>query len=95
VIAFARFFAKNERSVPDISPVLVALRYWFGILTAVGFVWTGLVCFLMSRKMRAASVDELLAKDPRPPVVYLRSFGDDGRPLKEGFVHELERGASG
>lgn len=43
-----------------------------------------------SRKLDAPTVDELLARDARPPVLYLRSFSDDrrdarGRTLKTIF----------
>jgi hypothetical protein len=42
-------------------------------------------CYLLGKRHWTRSVDELLQKDTRAPVVYLRSFGDDGRAMDEGF----------
>lgn len=44
----------------------------------------GVLLLIRSRKYRTLSANEVLENDPRPPVIYLRSFKDDrgaGRPL--------------
>jgi hypothetical protein len=38
----------------------------------------GQACRRLARKHRAVSAKSALEKDPRPPIVYLRSFQDDG-----------------
>ncbi len=53
-------------------------------LVAAVFTVLGALFLVRSRKYRALSVSEILENDPRPPVIYLRSFKDDkgaGRPL--------------
>jgi hypothetical protein len=49
----------------------------------------GLVCIIIGNKRSALSVREALEKDPRRPVLYLRSFGHEGRKLWEGAIYEL------
>ncbi len=57
------------------------LGTWLGIvlLTALGtLLWrAGHKCNTKGKKLGTPSADDLVAKDPRPPVVYLRSFRDD------------------
>ena len=36
------------------------------------------MCWRLARKHSAVSAKDALEKDPRPPIVYLRSFQDDG-----------------
>jgi hypothetical protein len=38
------------------------------------------------RRLRSKSGTEAMADDPRPPVVYFRSFEDDDRPAYEGLA---------
>ena len=38
----------------------------------------GQVCWRLARKYKAVSAKDALEKDPRPPIIYLRSFQDDG-----------------
>jgi hypothetical protein len=54
-------------------PLLVWIPIYVVFMTAAGFgVERG-------RRMRARSAADTLAKDSRPPVLYLRSFKEDGR----------------
>ncbi len=55
---------------PDVVSLVLALVAWR--------LWR------RSRRHEAISADEALARDPRPPVVYLRSFRDDGEAVIEG-----------
>jgi hypothetical protein len=61
--------------------------------TGVGMVFNsiviGLVCLVLARKRSGKSVDELLGDDPRTPVIYLRSFADDGRKMREGIWYQF------
>jgi ankyrin repeat protein len=53
-------------------------------LLGVVFAIPGVLFLIRSRKYRSLSANEVLENDPRPPVIYLRSFKDDrgaGRPL--------------
>jgi hypothetical protein len=54
-------------------------------------VFVGLICYVLRRQRSAVSALDLLASDPRPPVVYLRSFRDDGRKIERGLVFELAK----
>jgi hypothetical protein len=48
------------------------------------FALPGVLFLIRSRKYRSLSANEVLENDPRPPVIYLRSFKDDkgaGHPL--------------
>ena len=50
----------------------------FGTLIALfALLGVAALMILMSGKLDALSADEVLAADPRPPVLYLRSFADD------------------
>lgn len=68
-----------------VSIVLVAMNRGFeayliscGLLGAGGLLAVPGIRFLIrGRKYRALSANEALANDPRPPVIYLRSFKDD------------------
>jgi hypothetical protein len=42
-----------------------------------GLLVLGAVIFLVARRLRAADARRLILHDPRPPVLYLRSFTDD------------------
>jgi uncharacterized RDD family membrane protein YckC len=61
---------------------------WFKTATKIEGVWiigvigvvcfsSGVGCYRLGKKLRAESAEEILARDPRPPVLYLRSFRDD------------------
>jgi hypothetical protein len=63
------------------------LGAWLEI--ALGFVLGTLVWkaghrySMLAKKHSSPSADDLVAKDPRPPVIYLRSFLDDSVAAKE------------
>lgn len=48
-------------------------------ITALLFATLGGYVFKLGKRLRALSVENLLKKDSRPPVLYLRSFQDDAR----------------
>lgn len=50
-------------------------------LVAYGFAFASWRLWRRSQRLDAPSADEAMAADPRPPVLYLRSFHDDGVPL--------------
>ena len=45
--------------------------------TGLGLLVLGAVIFLVARRLGSADARRLMLRDPRPPVLYLRSFGDD------------------
>src|SRR6202012_4957797 len=51
----------------------------------LGLLVLGAVIFLVARRLRAADARRLMLRDPRPPVLYLRSF------TEEGLVRHLSR----
>lgn len=63
------------------------------ILLVIGIISSlspGLACWWIARRQSVPSVDEALARDPRPPVVFLRPFDDDGKQLEgEGIWYEF------
>jgi len=54
----------------------------FGYIAMVVLFSIGIKCYLLGRRYLALSTQELLANDPRPPVLYLRSFGADKKAAK-------------
>ncbi len=70
----------------DIFGTLVAL---FVLLIIAMFI------ILMSGRLDAPSAEDLLADDPRPPVLYLRSFVDDRSwSTPSGFERQMRFGLS-
>jgi hypothetical protein len=61
-----------------LSPRAVAVAFTLGGL-AVTFVGAGL--YRLARALSRAGAQAVLADDPRPPALYLRSFADDSLPL--------------
>ena len=61
-----------------LSPRAVAVAFTLGGL-AVTFVGAGL--YRLARALSRAGAQAVLAEDPRPPALYLRSFADDSLPL--------------
>jgi len=51
---------------------------------AIGSVLAGFF-FMMSRRFKAKTAEEVLQIDPRPPVLYLRSFKEDSSLAKRSF----------
>jgi hypothetical protein len=45
--------------------------------TGLGLLVLGAVIFLVARRLGSVDARRLMLRDPRPPVLYLRSFGDD------------------
>lgn len=90
--AGAAFFLKGLRYM-ILKPSLAQLRWvdLFGIsprqvgvlFTVAGLVLVafGAVLWRIARAVGRARVATVLHSDPRPPVLYLRSFGDDAVPL--------------
>jgi hypothetical protein len=81
--------------IPNTGPMQFAVR---GIthLFAGASLATALLLFLASRRHFARRLEDVLAKDPREPVLFLRQFGDDGvrhqdsmRTLEERIVRAL------
>ena len=47
----------------------------------------GLLCRLLAKKRTAHSAHQAFRESANPPVIYLRSFRDDGRKVREGAWH--------
>src|SRR4029077_11954852 len=45
--------------------------------TGLGLLVLGAVIFWVARRLGSVDARRLMLRDPRPPVLYLRSFGDD------------------
>lgn len=74
---FARSFQAEELGGPTPSPFPGLLP-----LTALLIVGSiGLWCVRRGKKLKIPSAKDLLANDPRAPVLYLRSFGADGAEI--------------
>jgi len=58
---------------------------------AFNSILIGLACLILAKKRSGLSVDTLVRRDPRPPVVYLRSFRDDGRKMQEGIWYQWQQ----
>jgi hypothetical protein len=64
----------------------------FALVMATATCFTSAaVLYVLGRRRSAPSAIERLRRDPRPPVVYLRSFRDDGRRVEEGVLPELAK----
>lgn len=61
--------------VPLPVPQVVAQVLWFIFVVAIYF-WAAKM-FLRGKRHATPSAEELMAVDPRPPVIYMRSFKDD------------------
>ena len=64
-------------SIPRIQVEQESFQYWLLVGLAVVLAAVAALAFDVGKRLRAPSVAELLAGDPRPPVVYLRSFAAD------------------
>jgi hypothetical protein len=49
-----------------------------GIREVISAIVLGKVCFILAKKRTGTSARDALESDDRPPIVYLRSFQDDG-----------------
>ena len=86
------YFLKGVRYVM-FKPTLAQLRWsdlfglaprTVGVVFAIGgllMVALGAVLWRVARALGRARVNDVLRRDPRPPVLYLRSFDDDAVPL--------------
>jgi hypothetical protein len=75
--------AKLSRSTTIIAAGLSS------VIPVVQCAILALACRALARKHQAESVGEILARDTRPPVLYLRSFLDDGRGRKLSVWRQL------
>jgi hypothetical protein len=64
--------------LPGLAPRTVGVVFAIGGLLMVAL---GAVLWRIARALGRARVNDVLSRDPRPPVLYLRSFGDDAVPL--------------
>ena len=55
----------------------------------LGLLVAGAVLFWLARRLGAANARRLMLRDPRPPVLYLRSFGDDRLRLRTATLGRL------
>jgi hypothetical protein len=85
----------SSRAVPRTHCVACFRYYRDGLSTtytadpAISWFLFGFICYIAAKRRTAVSVDTLLAKDRRPPVIYLRPFGDDGKQMQGGLRYEL------
>ncbi|MDC0681544.1 signal peptidase I [Sorangium atrum] len=54
-------------------------------LLALPFIWYASAGFVYTRRLRRLSAEEELTRDPRPPILFLRSFGRDELSIKRPF----------
>ena len=55
------------------------------VVVVVGVCWwAGGACVVLGRRMRSRRADVALRDDPRPPILYLRSFQFDGSETPQG-----------
>ncbi len=63
--------------VPGQAPTPVQTVSSGLMAAAVGLIAVGAVIFRVGRRLGAIHARQLMLRDPRPPVLYLRAFGDD------------------
>jgi hypothetical protein len=61
-----------------VAPRTVGVIFAIGGIVAIA---VGAVLYRIARSLARAGVAQVLAVDPRSPILYLRSFGDDSVPL--------------
>ena len=83
-ILFYRQWWRGLKSPSSLLPdertslsVYLALLCMLGMLIALPWMWK---LFNLGRRMRQADAVDLLNRDHRAPVIFLRSFGDDELP---------------
>ncbi|MEE9263618.1 MAG: hypothetical protein V3V11_04095 [Vicinamibacteria bacterium] len=75
---------------------LIELEGAWSIGVPLGFIGLGSLAVLVSGKFDALSAEELLRRDPRPPVLYLRSFEQDRAfATPSGLELQMRFGVSG
>ena len=75
---------------------LFELENLWSYVVSFGCILIGLLAVLVSGKFDALSAEELLRRDPRPPVLYLRSFEQDRAfAAPSGFELQMRFGVSG
>ncbi len=68
-----------------VSAVMISQGGLLGFCVGPVVILLGTCALQAGRKLWAATGDEMLADDPRPPILLLRSFSDDGlRPATSG-----------
>jgi hypothetical protein len=60
------------------QPIMDTFRPWLGIASLAG----GVLCYRRARRAGALAARELMRRDSRPIVLFLRSFGDDRLRLR-------------
>jgi TM2 domain-containing membrane protein YozV len=94
--ALAPAFLYMVLTSDPVAEAELARRGWDSALIAVIAV-LAIVAWRLWRKSRqlgALGADQAMARDPRPPVLYLRSFADDGAALMGDQSWWMRRGAS-
>ena len=56
---------------------LIELEFPWSLAVSLGCIGLGSLAVLVSGKFDPLSAEELIRRDPRPPVLYLRSFEQD------------------
>lgn len=70
--------------------LLLAFKPQLSVVVGCGVLYLACRCIIRGRKLRALTADELMRRDSRPPVIYLRSFTDDEpEPDRSGWRYGL------
>jgi hypothetical protein len=72
-------------------PVLINVFFWSGVTSICAFV-LGLIILRSGRRRASRLYQKIQLTDTRAPVLFLRSFRQDGRPLEDdsrGVLHAL------
>jgi hypothetical protein len=80
LVAVTDLTREELRSDPD------ALQA-FLLLLGIALLVVGSVVWVLARRLAAAQARSLLEHDDRPPLLYLRSFGDDDLRLRVAIAH--------
>src|SRR5437868_13657395 len=75
-------FCYALRKTPNQGLVILAILF-FGEVTGKGLVAVGRVFYVKGKKLGYIPAENLLAKDKRPAVIYLRSFALEPLTNKE------------
>jgi hypothetical protein len=80
----ARGLARHMGMGPAVALSVVVFK-----LLPVLAILRALTLFRTATRLTVPTADEVLALDPRPPIVYLRSFQDDGSAAPRRWYHYL------
>jgi hypothetical protein len=75
------------------TPFLIQVGIGYQVQYSLCVLVLAFVCLRLARQRSTPGARETLERDADRPIVYLRSFGHDGRRVREGLLYEATLGA--